>query len=60
MLLGGVLTTAFNWHWIFLVNLAARRSSSTLFVLRLLPQGTVLVRERAPGRRRRANHHHVL
>ena len=41
-LLGGVLTTAFNWHWIFLVNLPLGFVVYAL-CLRLLPQGTVLV-----------------
>ncbi len=37
-LLGGVLTTAFNWHWIFLVNLPIGFIVYAL-CLRLLPQG---------------------
>jgi EmrB/QacA subfamily drug resistance transporter len=41
-LLGGVLTTAFNWHWIFLVNLPLGFVVYAL-CLRLLPRGTALV-----------------
>ena len=39
MLLGGVLTRAFNWHWIFLVNLPLGFVVYAL-CLRLLPRGT--------------------
>lgn len=38
VLLGGFLTTAFNWHWIFLVNLPIGVVVGAL-CLRLLPKG---------------------
>ncbi len=43
VLLGGLLTTAFNWHWIFLVNLPIGVIVYTL-CLRLLPQGAAQAR----------------
>ncbi len=46
VLLGGFLTTAFNWHWIFLVNLPIGVAVYAL-CLRLLPES----RGQAPGAR---------
>ena len=45
VLLGGLLTTAFNWHWIFLVNLPIGVIVYTL-CLRLLPQGAAQARRK--------------
>ena len=39
VLLGGFLTTALNWHWIFLVNAADRRAACT-FVLQAAAAST--------------------
>lgn len=46
VLLGGLLTSAFSWHWIFLVNLPIGVAVAAL-CLRLIPAG-----ERATGERR--------
>ena len=45
VLLGGVLTQALNWHWIFLVNLPIGVAVSAL-VLRLVPAGRLAVANR--------------
>src|SRR5258707_3255523 len=46
VLLGGVLTGAINWHWIFLINLPIG-VAVVLFSLRLLPQAHTVMQ---PGR----------
>ena len=54
VLLGGVLTDALDWHWIFLVNLPIGVAVFALS-LRLLPGGRGPGGGRAPRRRRRGH-----
>ena len=57
VLLGGLLTSALNWHWIFLVNLPIGVAVYALS-LRLLParRGTAAART---ARLRRRDHRHA-
>ena len=58
VLLGGVLTDALDWHWIFLVNLPIGVAVVALS-LRLLPAARVPAADGAARRRRRGHGHRV-
>ena len=58
VLLGGVLTDALDWHWIFLVNVPIGVAVYVLS-LRLVPSSRGLGRARPPRRRRRGHGHRL-
>ena len=56
LVLGGVLTDALNWHWIFFVNLPIGIAALAL-AIRALPRERGLGPARGRGRRRRRAGH---